>query len=273
MVRTINCLFLILSTLLLPGCKLAIIDAEGGEVHSLSHGTCSTEMVCVIEVRNTLFTELFEAVPEEGWYFHKWNSGERFFCGGSSNPKCILSLENAMGNADIEDLVASSEVFYLMPVFKDYPRSKLVDGKPRVIEVEGERWQWLQPADFVNYSYNEVSAVCPDGICSGTLPGSAIDLTGYTWASSNEFDLLGLAYQQAGVPLTDEFKETPNPGLYGQGLIGLLRDPPQEPNGSVIFGYNISYEDEDYQIGDAGFELSKDDSIALAGIWFWRHID
>jgi hypothetical protein len=45
--------------------------------------------------------------------------------------------------------------------------------------------EWLQPADFLGYSPLEVAAVCPppSGLCSGFLPGSNIDLTGYTWAS------------------------------------------------------------------------------------------
>ncbi|MCP3879173.1 MAG: hypothetical protein GY701_12410 [Sulfitobacter sp.] len=54
--------------------------------------------------------------------------------------------------------------------------------------------EWLQPADFVNLSWNEVAGVCdPDtGLCDGEL--NNVDVTGYTWASVDEVNGLFNAY-------------------------------------------------------------------------------
>ena len=86
----------------------------------------------------------------------------------------------------IEALRASSEIFYLMPIFKEYPRV-ILGNEPRTILAEGKNQLWLDPGDFLGYSYDQVAEVCPEGICSGSLPGSTIDLTGHIWASGDEF--------------------------------------------------------------------------------------
>ncbi len=54
--------------------------------------------------------------------------------------------------------------------------------------------EWLQPADFVNLSWDDVAAVCDSGTgaCSGTL--GTTDVTGYTWASVDEVSGLFNAY-------------------------------------------------------------------------------
>jgi len=50
--------------------------------------------------------------------------------------------------------------------------------------------EWLQPLDFVSYSWNDISTVCNSttGVCSGSLGGS--DLTGWTWASVDDMNAL-----------------------------------------------------------------------------------
>jgi hypothetical protein len=70
----------------------------------------------------------------------------------------------------------------------------IVDGK-----------EWLQPGNFISYSYDQVSAVCPDGACSGKLPGSAFDLTGYTWGSILDVSRLFNAYG-VNPPFTEPFQ-------------------------------------------------------------------
>ncbi len=55
--------------------------------------------------------------------------------------------------------------------------------------------EWLQPASFIGQSWESVNAVCPSGVCNGRL--SAIDITGYTWASEADVNNLMSAY---GVP-------------------------------------------------------------------------
>jgi hypothetical protein len=122
-------------------------------------------------------------------------------------------------------LVASSEMFYLMPVFKDHPEALQVNGEPRVIEVDGEERRRLEPADFENHSYNEVREVCPEGVCSGTLPGSMMDLTGYTWASSYDVRLLFNAYREEGKAVLADFSYTTT-DKSTHILYAMISDPP-----------------------------------------------
>ncbi len=206
---------------LMAGCKLAIINVEGGEVQSTGSGTCVAGTVCLVDVTDTNFSETFTAVPDEGWYFHKWNQGGRFFCGNSFNPACSLSFEGLQGEENIEALVASSEVFYLMPVFKPYTDVVSVDGK-----------QWLQPDLFKNVTWNEINAVCPGGDCieGGILSGH--DMTGWTWASVDELNALFNYYLGADLM-------GPGPGGYELGYGGDYEadaPPPNQDFANDFFG-------------------------------------
>ena len=170
MKRALKIFLLVSLTVLMTGCKLAVISVEGGQVQS-RFGTCFEGSVCIIEGlprENT--AEQFIAVPNSGWFFHKWNSGERFICSDYALPECELNFGNLEDDADLVRKVrASSEIAYLMPVFKDYPRATL-GNEPRTITAEGVKQLWLQPADFLHYSYNQVAEACPEGVCSGDLP-------------------------------------------------------------------------------------------------------
>ena len=273
--QTLKFLLLLSITVLIAGCKLAVIVVEGGEVESYGQGFCVAGTICIVEVPDTNFSDTFSAQPYEDWYFHKWNSGNGFFCGGSASSTCYLSLQQFEGNQAVEDLVASSEVFYLMPVFKDYPGAHLVDGEPRVIEVDGEERRWLQPANFRNYSYNQVREVCPGGACSGTLPGSTIDLTGYTWASSYDVRLLFNAYREAGKAVLADFAYTnTDRSLYI--LYAMISDLPYKDEeddriylASVFGGEPYAAAEELVDI--LHFPISP--SNEFTGPWFWRSID
>lgn len=50
--------------------------------------------------------------------------------------------------------------------------------------------EWLQPLDFVNYTWNAISTVCDvtTGACNGSLGGN--DLTGWTWADVDDLNAL-----------------------------------------------------------------------------------
>ncbi len=162
---------------LTAGCKLAIIVVEGGEVQSTGSGVCVANVICVVDVTDPNFSEIFTAVPDEGWYFHKWNSGSRFFCDGSSVPECNLSFHEHAESKAVEDMVASSETFYLMPVFKLYRDIITVNGI-----------EWIQPALFTNLSWNDINAICPEGVCAGVLNG--YDMTGWMWATIEDVNAL-----------------------------------------------------------------------------------
>lgn len=177
MKQTLKILLLLSIPVLLAGCKLAIIVIEGGEVQSVSSGTCVASAICIVDVTDPNFYEYFTATPDAGWYFQKWNSGDRFFCGDYTDATCGLSF-SFTGHEDsqfAEDMVTSSETFYLMPVFAEVND---------IIEVGGK--EWLQPILFLDLAWNDIDDVCPHdtGVCSGLLNG--YDVTGWKWASVND---------------------------------------------------------------------------------------
>lgn len=278
MKQTLKFILLISIAALLTGCKLAVIVVEGGEVKSDRSGTCMAGSVCIVEVTDTNFQDAFEPAPNAGWYFDSWSSGDRFFCGGSNDPVCILSLQEHTENKAIGEIVASSETFYLMPLFKQLqPNLIVVDG--RTVKVEGR--EWLQPADFVNYSYNQLSEVCPDGMCSGTLPGSTIDLTGYNWASSDDILLLFKEYRKVDQVLLEDFEYTRlfyYPGGNGFAIDTILSDPPLERGSDVaihvsfVVGDGIDSEPEIREIVEYTGDLDEVHSLGY-GAWFWRPIE
>jgi hypothetical protein len=174
-VKQMSRIFLLLISIgLMAGCKLAVIVVEGGEVQSTGSGTCVAGNICIADVTDPNFSETFTAVPSEGWYFQKWNSGDRFFWGNALDPKRTLSFEGYEESKAVEDMVASSEVFYLMPIFKPVPDIISAAGK-----------EWLQPALF-NLSWDQINAVCPGGVCRDNGRLNGYDMTGWTWASVNE---------------------------------------------------------------------------------------
>ena len=279
MPRTILRRLLVISILVLSGCKLAVINVEGGEVQSTGSGICIAGTVCLIGVADTNFSETFTAVPDEGWYFHKWNQGGRFLCGNSLNPDCRLSFEGLQGEENIEAIVASSEVFYLMPVFKRQRNVILVNGK-----------EWLQPSLIKGLSWNEINEVCPEGTCSGTLNG--YDMNGWTWASVDDIYALFNFYFGADVLGPDQdiyrkfdFKWVP--AFFGDGWIetamdqpsgvraleGWLRDSYADGSASIVFfvhapgpGADISYKNDRISFG-----LDEDvRKLPDRGAWFYR---
>jgi hypothetical protein len=181
MKQALKLLLLISITALMTACKLAVIVVEGGEVQSAGSGTCVAGTICIVDVNDPNFSESFIAIPDSGWYFQKWNSGDGFFCGGAINPTCTLSFEGNEAKKWVEDMVASSEVFYLMPVFQPIPEIITVDGK-----------DWYQPYLFLAKNWNdlrnEINAVCPAGKCNGLLNGH--DMTGWTWATADDLNAL-----------------------------------------------------------------------------------
>jgi hypothetical protein len=272
-VKLISRIFLLLGiVVLMTGCKLAVIVVEGGEVRSTGSGTCVAGTICIVDVTDANFAETFTAVPEVGWYFDKWNPGDRFFCGGSTNPRSTLSFQGYEGSNEVADMLASSEVFYLMPVFTKDPGAIKVEGTSRTISVGGEKRVWLQPKEFIGFSFNQVSEVCPKGVCSGGLPQSTIDLTGYTWASSSDVRLLFNAYADAGTPILAEFEytgmELGNPFLYA-----MLSDSTHvRLNIAAVFAGNENHPNE---ISDTGVEFPQEPDIrsTIFGPWFWHPVD
>ena len=156
--------------------------------------------------------------------------------------------------------------------------------------------EWLQPADFVGYTFDQVNAVCPGGLCSGSLPGSTFDLTGYTWASIEEVSGLFNSYG-VSPPFTAPFQERSHPSkepfiedfaitavkCYGDCPVdisyvaGLVRDP--APSGVLPYDPYAAF-DVEPRWPNIGFNnTSKDENEGVPfdtserGIWFWRPVD
>lgn len=272
MKKALNAILILSIAAFISACKLAVIVVEGGEVQSTGTGTCVASEICIVEVSDTGFSEIFFAVPQEGWYFKQWNRGNGFFCGGSAYPVCALSFEGYEETEEAQAIVESSETFYLMPVFK----------KRGVCPAPSGEKAWLQPADFVGYTHEEIVAVCSpsSGICSGSLPRSNFDLTGYTWASESEISSLYCEYGAAPpydvinapypflagslVPNSgffDDFDQTDGRSFPEGGRIvtGLLREPNTLGKVDGYFG--------DHYFGIVTERVSASENI---GAWFWR---
>jgi hypothetical protein len=133
----------------------AIADALGPDSAILVGNAFTSYM----KVKDTNFSETFAAVPENGWYFEKWNAGDSFFCGNSTNPTCRVSNEEFENHIEIYLWLCSEKTFYLRPIFWREPHMVTVRGKT-----------WLETRNFP-YTADGVLAVRPgpDGICAGSL--------------------------------------------------------------------------------------------------------
>ena len=211
--QLLRILLLLSITALMAGCKLAVIVVEGGEVQSTGSGTCVASAICIVDVVDPNFSETFTAVPNPGWRFVKWNKGGRMFCADSTELTCTLSLEGTAGNEAIEKILASDNTFYLMPIFARGPESIMVDGR-----------EWAQVDLFTNLSWNQINAICPMGVCAGTLNGH--DMTGWTWASVE--DLNALFNHYVGIEALG-----PGPDHYMEGLILNGPPPSLETDGAI----------------------------------------
>jgi hypothetical protein len=268
-----NRLVLLLSlATLISGCKLALIVVEGGEVWSEDSGTCGYEdKICIVDVSDPTFSENFIAVPNDGYYFEKWNSGDRFFCGGSTNRTCALSFEGYEESEAVQAMVASSETFYLMPIFK--PQSH-----QSTVEVNGK--EWLQPLDVGSYTSAQVRAVCPAGVCIGNLPESDMNLTGYRWASVEEVIELFNAYgveppftgpnqtrenQSAAAEFFNDFRYSTD--INTRLLITFARARDSEDS---VYGIFVG---EEFSTGFLDFDITSkglDEMNPVLNTWFWK---
>ena len=174
----------------LGACRLQVMVPTGGEVQSVGSGTCLTETVCVFEIEDNTFNESFTAVPIDGWDFLRWNSGGDFLCADSTNPTCTLNNSLLTGIPAIDAIIASTQSFYIQPVFQQR-------NDPVTDFITVGAYEIAQPDLFTNVMWWEVSAACPvsnGGICDGILKG--YDLTGWTWMN---FQIMNEVFNTYGV--------------------------------------------------------------------------
>lgn len=121
-------LLLLLSAVVMTGCRLTIEVPANGSVRSKSGDyRCKARSSCTIRVSNTRFDETFVAVPAAGYAFNGWKKRERGLCGGEYLD-CSLSTA---GLADIPLLLSildSNTEFYLEPEFKKIGNNKVTRG-------------------------------------------------------------------------------------------------------------------------------------------------
>ncbi|MCB1697718.1 MAG: hypothetical protein KDI34_15935 [Halioglobus sp.] len=169
-----RCFIVLCAISALTSCKLRIVVPEGGSVTTSSGAYhCAAGEKCDIDVVDFYFDETFAAVPADGYAFKAWRKkGDRRFCGNDPKP-CHILTTGFTGDwvpAIQQFLDASDEVFYLQPIFVPAGDIIPVNGK-----------EWLQPDLFIGLTWEEIDAVCPNGVCNGVLAGR--DVTGWTWAS------------------------------------------------------------------------------------------
>lgn len=275
---------LTLTLFLLSGCKLAVMVVEGGEVQSLASGTCVppvpgvTGTVCIHEVADTTYTESFTAVPDTGWEFVKWNSGDDFLCKNSTNPTCVVDNTLVAGLAAAEAIVASDKAYYIMPVFIEV-------GLPITDTVTVDGKEWAQVNIFENLvTWNDINEVCSSGPCDGILAG--YDMSDWHWASVDEMNQLFNFYIGSnelgpGPDTYFELGSTWGPAFFSDGWIptsgdgalldgigGITRSCADATNCYIasLTDYHISAED----IARTAGTTPKSQMNVNVGAWFYR---
>jgi hypothetical protein len=118
---------LFLLTALVAGCKLNVIVPPGGNVESskFQASDCAGGNVCEIDITDPAYSDSFNALPNPGYEFVRWQKGTAFFCGDSTATLCEFSLPGgALGAAAI----ALFETAYIMPVWKNVGIDTDFDG-------------------------------------------------------------------------------------------------------------------------------------------------
>ena len=112
-------LLIVVTLLMLSGCKLEIRVPKGGTVASTDGAyLCEAEQTCVIDVVDFFFDETFVAEPAPGYTFTNWKAegNDHYLCGGETEP-CRLSTAEFEGHPVLEEILESDEIFVLEPRF------------------------------------------------------------------------------------------------------------------------------------------------------------
>jgi hypothetical protein len=161
------------------------------------------------------------------------------------------------------------------------------------VTVNGQ--EWLQPIDFINLSWNDITAVCDSttGNCSSSALGTVSDMDTWTWASLDDVNALFdhfiscagctptgpgpgntntdpadfAAFLSAGFLLTD------NVPRYTQGIV---RDTKANPGGDLLpytpYVLDLSAS-QIAQFNTLSFIIGATRGEANMGGWFYRTAD
>jgi len=117
----IRCVFLLPLILAASGCKIRVEVPEGGHVESTSGVfSCESGQTCDVDIVDSLFDETFRAIPEAGYYFRKWEAGERSVCGSTYEPcrvRPAAFAESPTLAETLAKLLKSDVVYTLRPQF------------------------------------------------------------------------------------------------------------------------------------------------------------
>jgi hypothetical protein len=139
-------LIVLAAATLFSGCRINLIAPTGGDVTSAS-GTrnCAGGSTCEFIIADNTFNESFTAVARPGYVFARWNKGDGFQCGGSTNPVCTIDNTGYIMGTDafVDDLIKSGRHFYVMPLFTyvgmsgDDDKDGILDTQDHCIGVYG----------------------------------------------------------------------------------------------------------------------------------------
>lgn len=322
--RLIKALVLFSVAALIAGCKLAVIVPTGGDVTSTS-GTrnCLGGSICEHNITDTSFNDTFTAVARPGYVFSKWSAGPGFLCANSTNPTCVTTNVGTVGNPFVESVIATGQHFYVMPLFdfvgidtdgdgvKDHlDADDDNDGVQDVDDacplegpnLDGDGCPWNQITDtvtannkvwaqvdlFDDLSWNDINAVCPDGLCvaGGVLNG--YDMTGWKWAAVDDINALVTSYGDIQPPLDGfEYRSMIDSVWANAFHLAGWRGVQQHPFAWQVQGWTSTAQldglDEVGTVGEvvdgpAGYDdlvdtvsgYSKNDVLHDKGAWFYR---
>lgn len=123
--------FIAVTTLLLQGCFLDVFSTNGRVISD--SGNCDSGC----EILDTKFTDRFTAIPNAGYQFSHWRSGDGFLCAESDSPVCPLSNTTFSGNATADSFIASNARLKIEPIFIPIEEPPLY-GSPYAIDANNE---------------------------------------------------------------------------------------------------------------------------------------
>jgi Divergent InlB B-repeat domain/Thrombospondin type 3 repeat len=139
-IQLLRILTLLALASLVAGCKLEVVAIQGGGVSYGPHpeDVCAEGRNCVLEITELNYAEprVFTAIPKPGYEFVKWQKGEGFLCGGSTNPTCTVTLpENPDQARAITALFVTARV---MPVYNDVGFDPDGDGTRNEVDADDD---------------------------------------------------------------------------------------------------------------------------------------
>ena len=133
---------------------------------------CLTGATCTIEVKDENYDDTFRAVPDPGYVFKGWKSGEDHFCAKDKGP-CRLLTTVFDGNEQILDIIASNKTYYLKPVFANKSGYKVSYWKTLLAQIDKGSFS---TKSFL-YDIEPIIAQCDPGVLSSAVNKRTLRVT------------------------------------------------------------------------------------------------